>query len=218
MVDDHQSDIHPLRTWIFAVLFLIFCLGFHWSALLFIDRVVSNYPTVPDVLMDRLPLVTFGVWGELFFVALFALFAYAHFRYNWRATPRVLFQVGLVYFIRALFLIFIPIGPPSGSVPASERISVWGFANHAYFPGGHAGVLSAYAMNLPLRRLRPLYWALVIIFLVGTILNKNHYTADAIGGFLVGMTAVRWGGAAYDHWFRQAEPVGGRVSTTKHLL
>lgn len=198
------------RTWVLSILFLLFCLGFHWGALALVDRVVTNYPSVPDVLMDRLPLVTFGVWGELLFVALFLLFAIPHFRYNWRATPRVLVQAGLVYFIRAWFLIFLPIGPPADSIPADMRLSIWGFANHAYFPGGHMGVLTVYAMNLPIRKLRPLMWALVIIFAVGTILNKNHYTADALGGLIVGLTAIRWGKTLSDRWFPDAKMVYAR--------
>jgi membrane-associated phospholipid phosphatase len=113
-------------------------------------------------------------------------------------------QIGLAYFIRACFLIFIPIGPPAGSIPATERLSIWGFANHAYFPGGHMGVLVVYAMNLPVKRLRPLMWVLTIVFAIGTILNKNHYTADSLGGLLVGLTAVRWGKALYDRWFPSA--------------
>lgn len=189
------------RTWILSILFLLCCLSFHWGALWFVDRAVAHYPTVPDLLMDRLPLMSFGVWGELLFVGLFLLFAIPHFRFNWRATPRVMIQIGLVYFIRAWFLVFLPIGPPAGSIPASERLSIWGFANHAYFPGGHMGVLTAYALNIPVRRLRPLMWSLVIIFAIGTILNKNHYTADVLGGLLVGLAAIHWGKTIYNRWF-----------------
>lgn len=189
------------RTWILSILFLFACLGFHWGALAFIDRIVTSYPSIPDPLMGHLPIVTFGAWGELLFLALFLLFAIPHFRYNWRATPRVLIQAGLVYFIRAWFLVLLPIGSPAGSIPASERLSIWGFANHAYFPGGHMGVLTVYAMNLPVKGLRPLMWVLVVLFAIGTVLNKNHYTADVLGGYLVGLLAISWGKMLYDRWF-----------------
>ena len=45
----------------------------HMYALAQIERLVSTFPSVPDVLLERLPYVNFGLPGELYFAAFLAL-------------------------------------------------------------------------------------------------------------------------------------------------
>lgn len=171
-----------------SVAVLVAAIGVTWQflSLDLIERSVTDFPRVADVLMDRLPRVDFGLFGELWFFGLITLFSVWHFRRNWRATPEVLTALGLMYFIRGWFLYLFPIGAPLGSVGAADRLSIWGHEAHAFFPGGHIAILTVLAMFAPLRWLRIVVWVGLLIFGIGTMLAKTHYTMDSVGGILLG--------------------------------
>jgi hypothetical protein len=168
--------------------------GAAWNiaALSLIERSVVSFPHVTDVLMDSLPRVDFGIYGELFFFSLIMLFSIAHFRRQWQTTPYVMMALGAMYAIRGMFLYFFPIGSPLGSVGAGQRLSIWGHESHAYFPGGHIAVLTILAMHAPTPLVRRLLWAGVVAFGIGSLLSKNHYTMDSVAGVIIGYAISTW--------------------------
>lgn len=181
-----------IRRWIVAV--FIAGVGVTWNfvALSLIERSVTTFPSVPDVLMDNLPRIDFGFFGELWFFALILCFVIPHFKFQWRKTPDVLLALGLMYLVRGFFLYFFPIGAPLESVGANARLSIWGHESHAFFPGGHIAVLTVLAMFAPKPWSRHILWAGLIIFGVGTLLAKTHYTMDSVGGVLLGYAVSVW--------------------------
>lgn len=180
------------RRWILAILIGGLGVAWHFTALSLIERLVTSFPSVPDVLMDRWPRVDFGLFGEVWFFGLIALFAVAHFRADWRKTPDVLIALGLMYFVRGWFLFLFPIGAPGGAVGPAERFSVWGHEAHAYFFGGHIAILTVLAMFAPSRLVRRLLWTGLVVFGIGTMLSKNHYTMDSVAGILIGYAIAVW--------------------------
>lgn len=181
-----------MKRWIIA--FLVAGTGVTWNfvALDLIERSVTVFPRVSDVLMDRLPRVDFGLVGELWFFALILLFVIPHFKFQWRKTPDVLLALGLMYLIRGFFLYLFPIGAPLGSVGADARLSIWGHETHAFFPGGHIAILTVFAMFAPQKWVRRTLWTGLIIFGIGTTLAKTHYTMDSVAGILLGYAVSVW--------------------------
>lgn len=181
-----------MRRWIIAILAAVVGAAWNFVALALIERSVTVFPRVPDVLMDNLPRIDFGIVGEIWFFGLIALFAILHFKRQWRTTPVVLLALGLMYLIRGTFLYFFPIGAPLGSVGADARLSIWGHETHAFFPGGHIAILTIFAMFAPQQWVRKTLWAGLIVFGIGTTLAKTHYTMDSVAGILLGYAVSVW--------------------------
>lgn len=178
--------------WVLALIVLAMGAWWHFYSLTLIERYVSVFPTVHDILMEQLPRVDFGIWGEILFFGLILVFAGPHFRYRWRTTPWVLMTLGLMYFFRGWFLFLFPIGAPQGAVGPDQRLALWGHETHAFFPGGHIAILTILAMFSSSRRVRLILWCGLVVFGVGTMLAKTHYTMDSVGGVLLGYTISVW--------------------------
>ena len=179
-----------LRPWLIAAAVAAVGVAWQYAALFLVEMHQHTFVGVPDPLLDRWPRIDFGVYGELYFFSLLALFAWFHIRHNWRATPQLIGTLGLMYFIRGWMQLWFPIGPPAGAVGVGQRITIWGHESHAFFPGGHIAVLTIMALLSPVRWVR---WALAIglvLFGLGTMLAKTHYTYDSVTGIMLGYACV----------------------------
>jgi len=165
----------------------------HMGCLTLVERLVPSFPSVPDVLLERLPYVSFGLPGELFFFAFVVAVTWAILRSPTMTASAVLTQLGLFYAVRGLFLFFLPIGSPADAPALTSRFVLYPFASHAYFPGGHAGLMTILSLSVHETRWRRAFLACTIVFAVGTMLARTHYTADWLGGALVGYAIVSWG-------------------------
>jgi membrane-associated phospholipid phosphatase len=179
-----------LRTWSISIITATVGVWWQFYSLALIERYVTSFPTVNDILLEALPLVQFGLWGEAWFFLLIGLFAVDHFRFEWRRTPEVLMTLGTFYFVRGWFMFLFPIGAPTGALDASQRLNIWGHASHAYFPGGHIGILTILTLLTPHRTIRHIMWFGVVVFGLGTLLSKNHYTMDSVAGVMLGAGTV----------------------------
>lgn len=175
-----------------GVLALVGGLGVHMGALTLVERFVPAFPPVPDVVHAHLPYVDFGWPGELVYAAFLVAVAVTLLRDPRRPLPAVLAMLGLFYAVRGVFLFLLPIGIPPTAPPLDARFVLWPFADHAYFPGGHTGMMTVLSLSVASRAWRRAFLAVTFAFAVGTLLARTHYAADAFGGWLVGYTVVLW--------------------------
>lgn len=174
---------------------LIAALGvaMHMAALALADRAVDQFPTVPDVLLERLPFFNLFAIGEALFWLYLLVFAVAFFRQRPVSLARVLVLLGVYYAVRGLFLLLLPIGPPPGAPPITGRFVLFPYPEHAYFPGGHVGLMFLLALHLKPRGLRWAFAVSAVLYGIGTMLARAHYSADTLGGLLLGYAVFVWG-------------------------
>ncbi len=173
---------------------LLFVLGLavHNALLSIGERLVRTYPSVHDVLLERLPYVNFGRAGELYFAAFLAAFAIILFRRQRPDVGRVLALLGIFYAARGVFLLLLPIGAPYGAPSPQDRFVLYPYATHAFFPGGHAGLMVLMALIVRQPSWRRWLLTAAVIFALGTVLARTHYTADGLGGALLAYAVVAW--------------------------
>jgi hypothetical protein len=171
----------------------VFGVAFHMFALAAADRLVADFPSVTDVFMERLPYWNLYGIGEVVFWVFLALFAFTFFRERPRDLPFVLTLIGLFYGIRGLFLLLLPIGAPVGAPALDERFVLYPYAGHAFFPGGHVGLLFLFSLLVQNRGARVLFILLAVLFGIGSVIARAHYTADLLGAFLLSYTLVALG-------------------------
>ncbi|MFH1171015.1 MAG: hypothetical protein V1778_00560 [bacterium] len=158
--------------------------GWHMTALAIAERSVRTFPPIDDILLRVLPRVNlFGI-GEASFFCFVLLFAISFFRTNHRAFPELLTALGLFYGIRGFFLLLLPIGQPLDAFTGG-RLTIYPYASHAFFPGGHIGIMLLMIFFLPSRRLRLVLALFAVLFGIGSLLTRAHYTADLLGGTLL---------------------------------
>ena len=176
-----------------GVLALCAGLGVHMAALALIERFVRVFPPLPDVVHAHLPYVDFGWPGELAYAAFMLTAVAVLFRTQPRSVPAILALLGLFYAVRGVFLFLMPIGAPPTAPPLAARFVFWPFPDHAYFPGGHTGMMSVISLSVASARWRRAFLAFTFAFAIGTLLARTHYTADALGGWLTAYAIVLCG-------------------------
>lgn len=174
---------------------VVFLVGvaFHMGALATIETFVQTFPSVPDVIHASLPYVDFGAPGEMAFGLFLVSIAFVLIRRQPRSVPSVLTLLGVFYAMRGVFLFLLPIGVPPTAPAVASRFVLWPFAGHAYFPGGHAGMMTLVSLSLRDERLRRAFFVFTLVFAAGTLLARTHYSADALGGVLLGYGVLLWG-------------------------
>jgi hypothetical protein len=168
-------------------------LGVHMSALALIEQFVHVFPPLPDVVHAHLPYVDFGWPGEIVYAAFLVTATIVLFRTQKHTVPAILTMLGVFYAVRGVFLFLMPIGIPPTAPPLASRFVFWPFPGHAYFPGGHTGMMTVISLSVISRPWRRALLAITFAFAIGTLLARTHYAADALGGWLVAYSIVLWG-------------------------
>jgi len=176
-----------------GVLALVAGLTVHMTALASVDQLVRDFPAVPDLLHEQLPYIEFGPPGEMAYGLFMVVMTLVLFRTQRRTVPVILLMLGAFYALRGVFLFLLPIGSPPTAPPLDERFVLWPFAGHAYFPGGHTGMMTVLSLSVVSPPWRRAFLAMTFVFAFGTLLARTHYAADALGGWLAGYTIVLWG-------------------------
>ena len=184
-----------------AFLVLAAGVGWHMSAPWLAERASDTFPTIHDVVLDQLPFVDlFGV-GEVAFFVLLALFAYVHLGRQRQELPTVLTLLGIFYGLRGFFLLLLPIGAPVDAPALADRFELYPYASHAYFPGGHIGILLLMTLTVRNRSWRTFFVCTILLFGLGSMLTRSHYTADVLGGLMLGYGIWLWG--RQSPWFQR---------------
>jgi len=174
--------------------FVIALTGIAWNfaALALSERWIRHFPSVPDVLLDRLPYMDLYRIGEVFVACVVAIFLATFLRDRANHFGHLLALVGMFYAVRGTFLLLLPLGPPIGAPLVAARFSIYPSAGHAYFPSGHLGLLTLLALMSP-ARYQTLFWGAAALFAVGACLAKAHYSADLIGAVIVAYAVYEFG-------------------------
>jgi membrane-associated phospholipid phosphatase len=157
------------------------------------DQLVPWFPSVPDIIQARLPYVDFGVPGELVFIAFFVTSVTLLITRQPSSIATVLCLIGVFYAIRGVFMFLLPIGSPPTAPPGLHRFLLYPYASHAYFPGGHAGLMTILSLSMQDLRWRRVLLVVTVVFGLGSVMARAHYTADVIAGGALGYALVAWG-------------------------
>jgi membrane-associated phospholipid phosphatase len=176
-----------------GLLALVGGLGVHMGALALIEKFVRVFPPLPDVVHQHLPYVNFGWPGEVAYAGFLLVAIAVLFRTQPGSVPVILALLGLFYAVRGVFLFLMPIGVPPTAPPVSARFVFWPFPGHAYFPGGHTGMMTVISLSVVSTPWRRALLAFTFVFAIGTLLARTHYSADALGGWLVAYAIVLCG-------------------------
>jgi len=176
-----------------GLLMLVGGLTLHMASLAGIEQFVHTFPRVPDVLHANLPYVDFGMPGELVYAAFLVTITAVLVKRQPRSLPGILFLLGVFYGLRGVFLFVLPLGMPPTAPPLESRFVLWPFPGHAYFPGGHTGMMTVLSLSVVSRSWRRAFLVATFVFAFGTLLSRTHYTGDALGGWCIGYAIVLWG-------------------------
>jgi len=158
-------------------------LAVHQWMLRLTDLHVDFYPHLADPVLSRLPTLGLDRVGEFGLAAFLGVFSLYHFRRQPERTPLLFVAIGILYAMRGVFLWLMPIGAPPGAPP--DALHVYPYANHSYFPSGHVSFISLCAWMSGDVRWRRFFLVVAMVFGLGTLLAKAHYTADLLGALLL---------------------------------
>jgi membrane-associated phospholipid phosphatase len=168
---------------ILAVFAMAGGLAVHQWLLRLTDVHVHFYPHLADPVLSRLPTLDIDVMGEIGLAAFLAVFSFHHFRRQPDRTPLLFVAVGMLFAARGIFLWLMPIGAPPGA--PVDALKVYPYSNHSYFPSGHVGLISLCAWLCRDQRWRRFFLVVALVFGLGTLLAKAHYTGDLLGALLL---------------------------------
>lgn len=178
----------------------------HMAALALADAWVTTFPSMPDVVLAHLPRLNLFLVGEILFAVYLACFGFVVFAYRRCDIPKLLIMLGLFYGVRGLFLFTMPIGAPVDAPPVADRFALYPYPSHAYFPGGHIGLLFLCSFFVPQRKLRRFFLVAAILFGIGSLLTRAHYTGDLLGGVLLAYAVTVWGERHLKEWTLAPKP------------
>ena len=158
-------------------------LAVHQGLLQLTDAHVRFYPHLADPVLSRLPTLNIEVAGEYGLAVILVLFSFHHFRRQPERTPLLFVAIGMLYAARGVFLWLMPIGAPPGA--PLDSLHLYPFANHSYFPSGHVSLISLCAWLCRDTRWKRFFLVVALVFGLGTMMAKAHYTADLLGGLLL---------------------------------
>jgi hypothetical protein len=168
-------------------------LAVNLASLKLIERLVHSFPSVTDVIQAQLPYIDFGLPGEFVFIAFLITSATLLITRQRRSFPSVLCLVGVFYAIRGVFLFLLPIGSPPTAPAVLHRFVLYPYPSHAYFPGGHAGLMTILSLSVVNLRWRRALMAVTVAFAFGSVMARDHYIADVLAGGALGYALVSWG-------------------------
>ena len=166
--------------------------GWHFTALAIVERRAPIYPGVDDLVFDWLPQVDLFMVGEIAFALALVAYIVTYFRQPSRDPWHVMTQLGIFYGIRGVFLLLLPIGGPLDAPDHGERWAFYPYGEHAYFPGGHIGIMLIMALSFAKTNARRIAIVVTVIFGIGSMLTRAHYTIDVIAGLMLAYGIVLW--------------------------
>ena len=168
---------------IVAVMVAAAGLAVHQWLLRLADLHVPFFPHLADPVLSKLPTLGIDRIGEFGLMAFIAVFSFYHFRRQPERTPLLFVAIGILFACRGVFLWLMPIGAPLGAPPG--LLQLYPYSNHSYFPRGHVGFISLCAWLSSDVGWRRFFLGVAVVFGMGTLLAKAHYTADLLGALLL---------------------------------
>lgn len=174
-----------------------------WSVLLvkaYVLPLPAAVPSLPDLILDRIPTVsTFGVaeWGPVIISCVFLV----HLLWKPWYAPVICKAIGVLYFLRALFIAVTPLGMRSDQIATASTtfLQSISYSGNDFFFSGHVAFPFLLALIFwKSTTMRFVYLALALVMAVAVLLEHIHYSVDVLGApFIV---VVVWEGCK--KWLR----------------
>jgi len=145
----------------------------------------AMFPTLSDLILDRVPVIDVAILYDLFCIILYAIvFIYIVHRKEYGKIPYILLLGGIFYIIRALFVVLTPMGNPAnfnGSDPLFN-----GFMKYelGVYPSGHVGNSFLLLLIVSDKIYRYLMFACLLVIIAALIMTHCHYSIDILSGFI----------------------------------
>lgn len=145
----------------------------------------AMFPTLSDLILDRVPVIDVAILYDLFCIILYAIvLIYIIHRKEYGIIPYILLLGGIFYIIRALFVVLTPMGNPAnfnGSDPLFN-----GFMKYelGVYPSGHVGNSFLLLLIVGDKVYRYLLFACLVVVIAALILTHCHYSIDILSGFI----------------------------------
>lgn len=142
-------------------------------------------PSLPDMLLDRLPVMQVSMIYDIFvIIPVILLFVYIVRDREYNQLPFILLMVGLFYVVRGIFIVITPIGNPP-MFNGSDTL-FHGFANYelGVYPSGHAGNLFMLLLLVNNRFYKRLLGLCLAVVIVTLLLAHSHYSIDIFSGLI----------------------------------
>lgn len=153
----------------------------------FIQILFPNRQPIPDTLFDLLPYAPWTQYltdiANIFSCVLLAIYLFPH---RWRKLPQALAVLGLGYTIRSVLILLNPFG---GWLGNNAHYGLSTIHQYGEFPSGHVFLVVAIYFLIDganAKLLKRLALASVVVEIVTLLLSRGHYSADIVGGLLIG--------------------------------
>ncbi|HVX93138.1 MAG TPA: phosphatase PAP2-related protein [Candidatus Dojkabacteria bacterium] len=149
----------------------------------------ANRPSAPDLFFLLMPYVKIATSLNIYLCALILLvFIVSIFKENGKNLSKYLFALTIAYWMRAIVILFTPLGVPSGIdlTGVNTQSELW---DSGFFFSGHTIFLvTTYLyINGKHKILKNIGLILCVLGVIVILLARNHYSIDIYGGIVTSL-------------------------------
>lgn len=171
-----------------GILFFIFGLYLNNISSVYNDS-AGSYVSVGDFILNRIPtynLEFFYSWGMYITITLIVVFSIL---FRPVKGPFIFKTFGLLYIVRAFFILLTHVGPPVGffydqSIPDAMVSSKFLFRNDLFF-SGHVAVPFIAFLLFKGFKFRWLFFVVAILMTVTVLVMHIHYSIDVFAAYFI---------------------------------
>ncbi|MDP2642664.1 MAG: phosphatase PAP2-related protein [Candidatus Peregrinibacteria bacterium] len=185
---DALSNKYYFLSLIGGVLFFIFGLYLNNISSVYNDS-AGAYLSVGDFILNRIEtynLEFFYAWGMYLTIVLIVIFS---FLFKPTKGPFIFKTFGLLYVVRAFFILLTHVGPPVGffydqSIPGAMVASKFLFRNDLFF-SGHVAVPFIAFLIFKGTKFRWFFFVMAVLMTITVLFMHIHYSIDVFAAYFI---------------------------------